>query len=120
MNYGYCRIPLSSKSNEKTTVRRDSMIENRISRKYKEKFNQSLVSKSRDKIQQNRSRINSSVIYPKNVKRTVEMYKENVDMSNFMEDFEIKSKKIGMGGGKKACSVAIKCDTTKSIKARRY
>ena len=49
-----------NKSIEKNVIKRDNHIENRISRKYKEKFNQSLVSKSKDKCTQ-RSRVNSSL-----------------------------------------------------------
>ena len=49
-----------NRSIEKNVVKREHHLENRINRKYKEKFNQSLVSKSKDKCTQ-RSRVNSSL-----------------------------------------------------------
>ena len=57
-SFNYGRVTIG-KSTEKG-VKRENHLENRISRKYKEKFNQSLVSRSRDKCTQ-RSRVNSSL-----------------------------------------------------------
>jgi len=45
-SFNYGRVG-GNKSTEKTGCRRENIIENRISRKYREKFNQSLVSKSK-------------------------------------------------------------------------
>lgn len=50
-------------------------------------------------------------------KKTVDSQNQNIDFSNFMEQYDIKGKK---GTTKKTCSVAIKCDTSKIVKARRY
>jgi hypothetical protein len=58
-SFNYGRV-VANRSMEKQPVKRETLLENRISRKYKEKFNQSLVSKSREKYSQ-RSRVNSSL-----------------------------------------------------------
>lgn len=58
-NYGG-KAGLGNKSIDKNIGRRENHLENRISRKYKEKFNQSLVSRSKEKCTQ-RSRVNSSL-----------------------------------------------------------
>lgn len=99
------------KSNEKSIGKRESILENRISRKYKEKFNQSLVSKSKEK----RSRISSNSFHNPSKKST--RSGENYDISNIMEEYEIKGRK---GNTKKTCTVALKYDSSRPIKARRF
>ena len=59
-SFNYCRATVNNRSVEKNVVKRESQLENRISRKYKEKFNQSLVSRSKEKCS-HRTRVNSSV-----------------------------------------------------------
>lgn len=100
-------MPLTSKSVEKNLKKRETVLDNRINRRFKEKFNQSLISHSKEKIQHQRSRINSSV---NGCKRELQGIS-----TMLLEEVSLKGKKEG----KKTCSQVIRGDPSKIIKARR-
>lgn len=107
-SFNYGRVPLTSKSVERSIHQpRETILENRINRRFKEKFNQSLLTKSKDKIPHQRSRINSSI---NGCKKEVQGVSTVI-----LEDIMYKNKKMN----KKTCSNSIKCDTSKIIRARR-
>ena len=92
-----------NKSIEKIACKRENPLENRISRKYKEKFNQSLVSKSRDRCTQ-RSRVNSSLTG----------IKKELPPAMLLEEAIISTKHT-----KKRTHQPMKCDTSKIIESTR-
>jgi hypothetical protein len=102
-SFNYGRMGNVNKSIEKHLGKRETVLENRISRKYREKFNQSLVSKSRDKCTQ-RSRVNSSLT---GIKKELQppILLEDVAVTK-----NVKSRKQ---------AVSIKCDTSKIIESTR-
>lgn len=101
-------------------MKREPHFESRINRKYKEKFNQSLISKSREKIGQNvsiqqsyhqphyRSRVDSSV--------TRTNRNDTYDVTEVMQDLVTGKQK--RANSKKVCSQVTKSDALKIGKAR--
>jgi len=102
-SFNYGRTGVMNKSIDKIICKRENPLENRISRKYKEKFNQSLVSKSKDKCTQ-RSRVNSSLTG----------IKKELHPPILLEDAIVPIKHT-----KKRHHGSIKCDTSKIIESNR-
>jgi hypothetical protein len=75
---------------------------------YREKFNQSLVSHSKDKV---RSRINSSINKTKRMEPG-----EKYEYSHLFDDIQLKHKKTI---SKKLCVHGSRSDTQKILKARK-
>jgi len=110
VNQTYGRIPLTSKSIDKNRVsQRGNPLDIKAARPSKEKFNQSIVTKSKDKTHRNKA--NSSFHYNQGRKK-----ENNPDISNLMDDFPMKGKK----GVKKSCGPSVKSEHPKVVRNRRF